>query len=265
MEEDNIVSNLSDKSRSLRKTSVKKRLETELKKVNKRRKEKICKKPRLNKYQRKVANAKERERMKRMNDEYERLKKVVPMEQLNSEDGKDKKVSILRSAIVYIQALKQLISDCDAGLVDSELYTTSPQTNQKLANKLKIEKKPNQYSDSLTSKVKNSKRVILDPKWTHYSQQFLQDKFSKDSGPSGLTESLAQSSTAAAVISELSLMKTLPNIEDILGGNLLDTPENIVTVHYHLIEDTSRALELEHNIDMEHFTNISEYSPCLSL
>jgi len=273
MEEDNIVSNLSDKSRSLRKTSVKKRLETELKKVNKRRKEKICKKPRLNKYQRKVANAKERERMKRMNEEYERLKKVVPMEQLNSEDGKDKKVSILRSAIVYIQALKQLISDCDAGLVDSELYTTSEQTNNKLANKLKIEKKPNQYSDSLTSKVKNSKRVILDPKWTHYSQQFLQDKFSKDSQAGGVSESgtskcdisLAQSSTAAAVLSELSLMKTLPNIEDILGGNLLETPENILTVHYHLIEDSSRALELENNIDMEHFTNISEYSPCLSL
>ena len=39
-----------------------------------------------------MANAKERERMKRMNEEYERLKKVVPMEQLNSEDGKDKKV-----------------------------------------------------------------------------------------------------------------------------------------------------------------------------
>ena len=103
MEEDNIVSNLSDKSRSLRKTSVKKRLETELKKVNKRRKEKICKKPRLNKYQRKVANAKERERMKRMNDEYERLKKVVPMEQLNSEDGKDKKVHnfSLKNVSVY--------------------------------------------------------------------------------------------------------------------------------------------------------------------
>ena len=174
-------------------------------------------------------------------------------------------VSILRSAIVYIQALKQLISDCDAGLVDSQLYTASTQTK----NKLKIEKK---HSESLTSKVKASKRVILDPKWTHYSQQFLQDKFSKDPQPT-LVESasskcdisLAQSSTAAAVLSELSLMKTLPNIEDILGGNLLDTPENIVTVHYHLIEDSSRALELENNIDMEHFTNISEYSPCLSL
>ena len=61
---ENIVSNLSDKSRSLRKTSVKKRLETEMKKVTKKRKEKYPKKPRLNKYQRKVANAKERERMK---------------------------------------------------------------------------------------------------------------------------------------------------------------------------------------------------------
>ena len=175
-------------------------------------------------------------------------------------------VSILRSAIVYIQALKQLISDCDAGLVDSQLYTASTQTK----NKLKIEKK---HSESLTSKVKASKRVILDPKWTHYSQQFLQDKFSRDSEHHNLTEtktskcdiSLASSSTAAAVLSELSLMKTLPNIEDILGSNLLETPENIVTVHYHLIEDSNRALDLENNIDMEHFTNISEYSPCLSL
>ena len=92
---ENIVSNLSDKSRSLRKTSVKKRLETEMKKVTKKRKEKYPKKPRLNKYQRKVANAKERERMKRMNEVFERLKRVVPMEQLNSDDGKDKKVSFV--------------------------------------------------------------------------------------------------------------------------------------------------------------------------
>ena len=92
---ENIVSNLSDKSRSLRKTSVKKRLETEMKKVRKKRKEKYPKKPRLNKYQRKVANAKERERMKRMNEVFERLKRVVPMEQLNSDDGKDKKVSFV--------------------------------------------------------------------------------------------------------------------------------------------------------------------------
>ena len=87
---------LSEKSRSLRRTSVKKRLETELKKdknsSKKFKREKHAKKPRLNKYQRRVANAKERERMKRMNEVFDRLKKVVPMEQLNTEDGKDKKV-----------------------------------------------------------------------------------------------------------------------------------------------------------------------------
>ena len=92
MEETKIVNKLSDKSRSLRKTSVKKRLETEMKKVVKTNKERHSKKPRLNKHQRKVANQKERERMKRMNEVYERLKTVVPMEQLNSDDGKDKKV-----------------------------------------------------------------------------------------------------------------------------------------------------------------------------
>ena len=95
MEEDNIVNSLSDKSRSLRKTSVKKRLETEMKKTKKVHKNKISKKPRLNKHQRKVANQKERERMKRMNEVFERLKQVVPMEQLNSEDGKEKKVSFI--------------------------------------------------------------------------------------------------------------------------------------------------------------------------
>ena len=93
MEGDAIM--LSEKSRSLRRTSVKKRLETELKKdksLKRLKREKHAKKPRLNKYQRRVANAKERERMKRMNEVFERLKKVVPMEQLNAEDGKDKKV-----------------------------------------------------------------------------------------------------------------------------------------------------------------------------
>ena len=116
---DNIVSNLSDKSRSLRKTSVKKRLETEMKKVTKKRKEKYPKKPRLNKYQRKVANAKERERMKRMNEVFERLKKHVPMEQLNSDDGKDKKV-----LFIYHFSLVQNV--------------TGPQSPQDLLNTLAI-------------------------------------------------------------------------------------------------------------------------------
>ena len=83
------------KSRSLRTTSVRKRLEIEVKMAQPKTKGRMSKKARLSKYRRKSANAKERERMKRMNEEYERLKKVVPMEQLNSEDGKDKKVIVI--------------------------------------------------------------------------------------------------------------------------------------------------------------------------
>ena len=87
------MTDLPVKSRSLRKTSQKKRLETELKKVKTKGKGKISKKPRLNKYQRKMANAKERERMKRMNDVFDRLKSVLPLENFIDEDGKDTKVS----------------------------------------------------------------------------------------------------------------------------------------------------------------------------
>ena len=92
-EKEDSVTDLPVKSRSLRKTSQKKRLETELKKVKTKGKGKISKKPRLNKYQRKMANAKERERMKRMNDVFDRLKSVLPLENFIDEDGKDTKVS----------------------------------------------------------------------------------------------------------------------------------------------------------------------------
>merc|ERR1712156_25902 len=69
-----------DKSRSLRRTSVKKRLETEVKRKepNKSMKDRLSKKARLSKYRRKSANAKERERMKRQNDVFEVLKEILP-------------------------------------------------------------------------------------------------------------------------------------------------------------------------------------------
>ena len=72
MEEDKIVENLPVKSKSLRITSLKKRLQTEIKKINPKVKEKICKKRKLSKYRRNTANAKEREMMKKMNDVSER-------------------------------------------------------------------------------------------------------------------------------------------------------------------------------------------------
>ena len=76
-----------DKSRSLRKTSVKKRLETEVKrKEPKSMKDRLSKKARLSKYRRKSANAKERERMKRQNDVFEVLKEILPCDKAKRND-----------------------------------------------------------------------------------------------------------------------------------------------------------------------------------
>ena len=59
------------KSRSLRTTSVRKRLEIEVKMKQPKTKGRMSKKARLSKYRRKSANAKERERMKKQNDVFE--------------------------------------------------------------------------------------------------------------------------------------------------------------------------------------------------
>merc|ERR1712106_815009 len=119
MEEEKIVETLPEKSKTLRRTSLKKRLQTEIMKSNPRVKEKISKKRILSKYRRKTANAKERERMKKMNDVFDTLKNVIPVEnRVDDEDDKETKVTTLRSAIAYINCLKQLIEDCDTGLVD---------------------------------------------------------------------------------------------------------------------------------------------------
>jgi len=179
MEEDQIVDTLSDKSRSLRKSSVKKRLEAEIQKTNSKVKEKISKKRTLSKYRRKQANAKERERMKKMNDVFETLKKVVPAESnTDKEEEKETKVSTLRSAIAYINSLKQIIEECDAGLIDMNSFqdTFTDEGDQKENNNKNKQAQKKELSTK--SRVKGSKPVILDPKWTNYSEQFLGRKFS---------------------------------------------------------------------------------------
>jgi len=181
MGEDQIVDTMSDKSRSLRKSSVKKRLEAENQKTSSKVKEKISKKRTLSKYRRKQANAKERERMKKMNDVFETLKKVVPAESnMDKEEDKETKVSTLRSAIAYINSLKQIIEECDAGLIDMTSFqntVTNDRERKENTDKNKV-KQVGKKDPNIKNKVKGSKPVILDPKWTNYSEQFLWQKFS---------------------------------------------------------------------------------------
>jgi len=197
MEEDKITESLPEKSKSLRKTSLKKRLQTEIKKANPKAKEKVANKRKLSKYRRKTANAKERERMKKMNDVFATLKSVIPVDNKeDQEEEKETKVTTLRSAIHYINYLKQLIEDCDAGLVDKTEFTEKEEKvnfedldkNNSRGRKKKVTIQTNQKSQKPNTQkktlkrakqlVKSTKPITLDTKWTNYSQQFLGYKFS---------------------------------------------------------------------------------------
>ena len=91
------VGSLPDKSRSLRRSSVQKRLLTEAARSAPQPKvrEKISKKYRLSKYRRKTENAKERERMKKFNEAFTTLRKILPNSKLSDQNiqcEKDTKV-----------------------------------------------------------------------------------------------------------------------------------------------------------------------------
>ena len=187
MEEETIVERLPDKSRSLRKTSVKKRLQTELNKKTSKVKDNVSKKRKLTKYRRKAANAKERERMKKMNDVFATLKSVIPSDKKDDlEEEKETKVTTLRSAIHYINFLKQLLKDCDNGLLDKNNFNLEDakisEQNIVVEPKLKESSKKKNVKKKICKPLKSLEKsrrpIILDKKWTNYSSQFLEHKFS---------------------------------------------------------------------------------------
>ena len=80
----------------------------------------------------------------------------------------------------------------------------------------------------------------------------MQAKDYSDSLSSSPTSSTASSSDM--LLSELSL-RSLPNIEEILGGGLLESNANIV-VQFQLIDDsTNKTIDLDAH--MEEFTDIN--------
>ena len=191
-------------------------------------------------------------------------------------------MTILRSAIVYIQSLKQLISDCDANLLDQALYNTAtspaPSTGR---SKGPGSKQSKVQTSSSSSKVKTSKRVILESKWTNYSQQFLQDKFSaRDGSPEShqLSEGAGTSRMDTEDVrldpAELQqwprCLQHLPHISELLGGGGHSEAEaggGNIQIHIQLIEDSKLMMVEPHTpaLDMETYTDMAAYSQCLSL
>ena len=104
--EDKTTEILPNKSLSLRRSSVAKRLLTEQKRSQPKTKEKISKKYRLSKYRRKTENAKERERMKKFNQAFQNLRKMLPdhglSQNADKKAEKDTKVKKHRFVILVI-------------------------------------------------------------------------------------------------------------------------------------------------------------------
>lgn len=70
----------------------------------------------LSKYRRKTANARERSRMREINDAFESLRKVIPNSDSPSRDPNSEKmtkITTLRLAMKYISALNNLLHDQD--------------------------------------------------------------------------------------------------------------------------------------------------------
>ena len=168
-------------------------------------------------------------------------------------------MSILRNAIVYIQSLQQLLLDCDSGLMENlqNLHSFNPD---------KSEKKILNVQNNSTSKIKNIKRVILDPKWTNYSQQFLQNKFSKDDDfPTDNCDEKSESSSLNgsldAELPELSSI-SLPNIEDLLSTNIIDSnSDNVVTLQFQLIKESKVLGPPSPSINT---LDVTEYFQCIT-
>jgi len=162
------LASIPDKSRSLRARSVQKRLQTELKMKGKRTRDSGGKAGRMTKYRRKAANAKERERMAKVNEAFERLREVMPDLALILEDEKDTKVTTLRAAITYIYGLQNLLEDLQAGNIDPQQYKQQePQVCQKKPfratkpgckprSTTKTQIKPNLKISSVTLAAKNT-------------------------------------------------------------------------------------------------------------
>ena len=123
----------------------------------------------MTKYRRKTENAKERERMKNLNEVFDRLRNIIPDVKTLTHEDKDTKVATLRAAITYIGSLHQLMADLDEGKVDPQDYDIGGKRlseKQKDSNDIvryknkSLKKKITADIDFCTVDVRKRKRVI---------------------------------------------------------------------------------------------------------
>ncbi|XP_042208760.1 neurogenic differentiation factor 6-like [Homarus americanus] len=121
---------------ALRPRTIIKRLQQERTRHEVPRRPSRCKQrpPPLSKYRRKTANARERHRMKQINNAFESLRKILPdaMEVQPSSSSSMTKITTLRLAVNYIRALSDVLEDGDV----ADLCTLETSLQHSLQNSL---------------------------------------------------------------------------------------------------------------------------------
>ena len=158
-------------------------------------------------------------------------------------------VSSLRSAITYINCLKDLLQDCDAGRVGEEVYRNSVlldlSDKKKISEDHKVRQGPGKQRASKKKLVidKTVKKKAVHDKWISYSGNNLKRKFgssvnqeiSCNSVPfideqilsPGPSRPLASSSFPRDVIEishHISMLKYISNISSEFSGIVLSLP-----------------------------------------
>ena len=107
-----------DREYNLRDSSKINRIETERRRAAPKQPKPKAKPPPLSKYRRRTANARERSRMKEINDAFDELRKAIPQsEELNEPENRDSgdcdmkltKITTLRLAMNYITVLREIL------------------------------------------------------------------------------------------------------------------------------------------------------------
>ncbi|CAM1313247.1 Uncharacterised protein g6204 [Pycnogonum litorale] len=110
---------------NIRPKSIMKRIETEKRRNSKKQPKPKQKPPPLSKYRRKAANCRERTRMQDMNDAFCRLQKAIPVLSEESDQDKLTKITTLRLAINYINALDSILNSGESSSSSNESPASS--------------------------------------------------------------------------------------------------------------------------------------------
>ncbi|XP_063592146.1 helix-loop-helix protein delilah-like [Penaeus indicus] len=178
----------------------------------------------LSKYRRKTANARERHRMRDINNAFDSLRKVLPEAmEVHASPSSMTKITTLRLAVSYIRALTEVLeddTDNDLLALQNSLQNSLQQTLHKSLNH-SFQKKS--ASESMGSST-------CEPDASHFSHQYISQLPQASSFSSSNTSASYSPSTARGSLSSASDLEELLSDDSGLLEDNLDVFHDIPTL-----------------------------------